>query len=99
MRYHHSSLGNPISNELLKGTKQVFLATLPGLDETLVTKHSPPSIVIAKGHLQQERQGLQSTKLQPNPKIGYPYTILIPTRIKVFMAAIIEAPAGNHMVT
>ena len=32
VRYHYSSLGNPTSNEPLKGINQGFLATFPGPD-------------------------------------------------------------------
>ena len=47
----------------------------PGLDEKLVTNHLPPSIDTAKSRLQQERQGLKSTKLQPKPKLEDPYML------------------------
>ena len=47
----------------------------PGLDEKLVTNHLPPSIDTAKSRLQQERQGLKSTKLQPNPELEDIYMI------------------------
>ena len=79
VKYHHSSLGNPTSNALLKGTKQGFLAMFPVLDKKSVSKHLPPSIDTDKCHLQQERQGLQSTKLQLKPEIEHPYTLEGPT--------------------
>ena len=95
VRYHHGSLGNPTSNAPLKGIKQSFLSTFPGLDEKLVTNHLPPSIDTAKGHLQQEHQGLQSTKLQPKPVLEDTYTLEVPNRTKVFVASTIENPTGK----
>ena len=91
VRYHHSSLDNTTLNKLFKGIKQVFLATLPGLDEKLVTKHLPPSIDTAKGHLQQEHQGLKPIKLQPATKREDLYTLEGPTRTNLFTADIVKA--------
>ena len=92
VRYHQSSLGNPKSNAILKGIKQGFLATFPSLDEKLVTHNLPPIIDTAKGHLQKERQGLKSTKIQPKPKLEDPYTLKGPTRTKLFVAFIVKFP-------
>eukprot|EP00978_Attheya_sp_CCMP212_P027606 scaffold92901_cov49-Attheya_sp.AAC.1 len=67
VKYHHISLGSPTSVALLNGIKKGFLTTFPGLTEELVKKYLPKSIDTAKGHLQQQRQGLQSTKIKQPP--------------------------------
>ena len=95
VRYHHRSVGSPTSNELLKGIKKVFLATFQGIDEKLVTKYLPPSIDTAKVHLQQERQGLKSIKLQSKPEVEDLYTLEVPTRTNLFVAAIVKATTGK----
>ena len=46
----------------LKAIKNGHFYTWPGLDVTLVAKHLTPSILTAKGHMHQEKGGLQSTK-------------------------------------
>ena len=48
-----------------------FLSTFPGLTKQLVKKHLPKSETTVKGHMDQERKNLQSTKkvppIQPEP--------------------------------
>ena len=93
--YQHPLLVNPTSNALLKGIKQGFLATFPGLDEKTVTDHLPPLIDTSKVHLQQDRQVLQSTKLQTNPELEDTYTLEGPTHTNVFMVFIFKCLTGK----
>eukprot|EP00978_Attheya_sp_CCMP212_P040835 scaffold226906_cov28-Attheya_sp.AAC.1 len=72
-----------------------FLATFPGLTEDLVKKHLPRSIDTAKGHLQQQRQGLQSTKNKHPPTKPDAYTVEGPSRTNVFMAAVEPIATGR----
>ena len=46
----------------MKAIKNGNFITWQGIDELSLTKHLPPSIATAKGHLDQERKNLQSTK-------------------------------------
>ena len=50
----------------VKAIKKNHFTTWPGLTEQLVSKHLPKSVATAEGHLNQEQQGLQSTKMQKN---------------------------------
>ena len=53
---------NPVKSTLLHAIKNNHFTTWPGMDEKFIRKYLTPSILSAKGHLNQERQGLQSTK-------------------------------------
>ena len=67
-KYHHGSCGWPVSSTFIKAIENNHFTTWPGLDPQLIKKHLPPSIATNKGHMHQERQGLQSTSNIPNIK-------------------------------
>ena len=53
----------PLSiSTFLTAVKKGHFLTWPGLTPDLITKHLPPSVFTAKGHLNQEQKHLQSTK-------------------------------------
>ena len=54
----HGALFSPSPSTLLKAIKNNNLTTWPGLTEEIIKKHLPPSNATAKGHLNQEQQGL-----------------------------------------
>ena len=60
-QYLHQACWSPVTttwtNAIIKG----FLTTFPGLTTNLVSKHLPPSIPTAKGHMQKTRQHIRST--------------------------------------
>ena len=62
IRYLHAACFSPPIKTFLEAVRRNHLITWPGLTPKLITKHLTPSIATAKGHLNQERQGLQSTK-------------------------------------
>ena len=62
-RYLHACCFSPTTNTLLAAIKKNFLTTWPGLTVDLIRKHLPASTSTAKGHLNQQASGLQSTKL------------------------------------
>ena len=59
-KLHHDSLGFPVQSTLLTAINNIFLGTFPGLTKELVRKHLPKSVQTSKGHLDQERQNLES---------------------------------------
>ena len=60
-QFLHGSLFSPRYSTLKKAIQKNFLDSFPGLTESLISKHLPPSIATELGHLRQERQHLQST--------------------------------------
>ena len=60
--YIHASLGSPAPSTLIDAVNKGFLTSIPGLDADLIQNHLPKSIASMKGHLQQTRQNIQSTK-------------------------------------
>ena len=62
--FFHGACFAPVISTWIKAIKNGHFATWPGLTENLVAKHLPTSIYTAKGHLNQERKFLQSTKSQ-----------------------------------
>ena len=61
--YFHACCFSPVKSTFKKAITKGFLKTFPGLTPQLVDKYLPPSVATAKGHLNQERQHLQSTKV------------------------------------
>ena len=61
-RYHHGSLFSPVQSTLVHAIKNNQLTSFPGLSSQLITKNLPAIIATSKGHLNQERQNIQSTK-------------------------------------
>ena len=61
----HQAVFAPKKSTFIQAIHNNQFATFPGLDTTLVSKHLPPSIPTALGHMKQEHQGLQPTKQSP----------------------------------
>jgi hypothetical protein len=60
---------------LIAAIKKNHFTTWPGLTVKAVKKHLPPCVATAKGHLNQEMQGLQSTKkIEDDPEDLFPTT-------------------------
>ena len=58
----HASCGSPNKSTFVKAIEKGNFITWPGLSSNLIKKHLPMSEATAKGHLNQERKNLQSTK-------------------------------------
>ena len=58
----HKCMFSPTLRTLIKAIKNGNLITFPGIDEINFVKHLPKSMATTFGHLDQEQQGLQSTK-------------------------------------
>ena len=66
--YYHACAFSPCPRTFATAIKNGNFLTWPGLTELKLYKHLKPTIATSMGHLDQERQGLQSTKLDtPSP--------------------------------
>ena len=65
IQYFQGCCFSPTKSTFLQAVKNGNFITWPGLTATAVEKHYKRTIYVAKGHLNQERQGLQSTKEIP----------------------------------
>ena len=71
IRYLHGCCFFPTKNTSIEAINHGHFISWPGLTAELVRKHLPPSIETARGHLNQERGGLQSTTLfPPGPELN-----------------------------
>ena len=61
----HASLGSPVYSTFIHAVRSGYLSTWPRLTAAIVNAHPPLTIATAKGHLNQHRQGLDSTKQFP----------------------------------
>ena len=59
--FHHTSICAPVAQTLVRTIKKNFFITFPGLTPDLISKNLPVSEETEMGHMNQERQGLQST--------------------------------------
>ena len=62
VQWFHGALFSPVTSTLTAAIKKGYLLTFPGFTENLLTKHLPPSVATAFGHLNREKQNLQTTK-------------------------------------
>lgn len=58
----HALLGSPVYSTFLRAIRAGYLATWPRLTTAIVMAHPPHTLATAKGHLNQLRQGSDSTK-------------------------------------
>jgi hypothetical protein len=64
VQYLYGCCGSPVVTTWIKAIKNGNFITWPGLDTLSIEAHLPKSIDSAKGHLDQERKNLQSTRVQ-----------------------------------
>ena len=70
VQYIHATLFSPTKSTLLKAIAAGNLITWPGMTAENIRKHLPDTAATALGHLDQERQGLQSSKIKiPDPTL------------------------------
>jgi hypothetical protein len=62
VQFLHAACGSPVPSTWIRAIEQGHFATWPGLTANLVRKHLPKSIATVKGHLNQQRQNIRSTK-------------------------------------
>ena len=62
--YLHACAGSPPISSFIRAVKNGNFATWPGINDINFAKFLDPTIATAKGHLNQEKKNLQSTKVQ-----------------------------------
>jgi hypothetical protein len=65
-KYLHATCWSPSKSTFLNAINNGNFITWPGLTTKLIRGHLPESVATAKGHLDQEKKNLQSTKLGSN---------------------------------
>jgi hypothetical protein len=65
MSFLHGAMYSPTPTTFIKAIKKNFLTTWPGLTAANVRQHLPKSLATAKGHLDQTRKNIKSTRVQP----------------------------------
>jgi hypothetical protein len=71
--FTHAALFSPSHSTLRQALQQNFLVTIPSLTPKLLSKYPPNSIATAKGHFDQTRKNIQSTK--PKPSLPFPSSL------------------------
>ena len=62
VRYSHGALFSPTLNTLEKALRNNYIVDLPGLTTQTLRRHPPNTPATAKGHMDQVRQNIKSTK-------------------------------------
>jgi hypothetical protein len=62
MQYLHAACYSPVPSTWIAGIRNNQFTTWPGLTAGAVTKHLPPAMATAMGHLDQRRKNQRSTK-------------------------------------
>ena len=78
-KYFHAACFSPTSRPLINSIKINHFFSWPGLTSELIRKKLPLSIPTAKVHLNQEKQGLRSTKTLSDPQNKYTGDNLYPS--------------------
>ena len=75
----HASCGSPNESTFIKAIQKGNFLTWPGLTPQLIRKQLPTSEATSKGHLNQERKSIQSTKstisINPPPQSKLMHTL------------------------
>ena len=68
VKFVHASMGSPALSTFSTAVRKGYLSSWPRLTSSLVNAHPPNTLATAQGHLNQRRQGLDSTSvLEPSP--------------------------------
>ena len=70
--FHHAALFSPALSTLEAALHKGFLPPFPGLTLSALRRHPPQSVATIKGHLDQIRKNLRSTKKEIKPPIPSP---------------------------
>ena len=65
--FMHTALGSPALSTLLRAVRKGYLSSYPRLTATMVTTYLSLTAATARGHLDQHRQGLDSTAIDTDP--------------------------------
>ena len=63
VKFTHAAFGSPSITTLTKAVRRGYLDSYPRLTSLMLTAHPPNSIATAQGHLDQHRQGQNSTQI------------------------------------
>jgi hypothetical protein len=66
VQYMHAALGSPSITTMLQAFQKGYLVNFPGLTVEAIRKYPPYSVATDKGHLDQTRKNLRSTKDNDN---------------------------------
>ena len=91
MKHLHAACFSPAKSTFLKAIQLNFLTTFPDSTVANVNKHLPDSIATEKGHLDQRRQGTQSTKKQSHTTDCTPTTSVDGTHKTNYVFATVAA--------
>ena len=69
IQFLHAACGSPVPSTWIQAIDNGNFATWPGLTSDLVRKHLPKAIATVKGHLNQHRKNVRSTK-QHTPELN-----------------------------
>jgi hypothetical protein len=73
IEYTHACFGSPPDSSMLRALKAGYLANVDRITAEMFSKNMPNAIATAKGHLDQSRQGIQSTskrRASPQQKLS-----------------------------
>lgn len=76
VKFMHATFGSPSVSTFLRALRLQWLDTIPRLTSTIVSANRPNAIATALGHLDQSRQGYDSTSTIKPPRPQVPLTPL-----------------------
>ena len=67
--FAHATFFSPVLSTLRQAIKKRFISNFPGLTTQRLDKYKPNAVATAKGHMNQQRQGIKSTKPDAPPPL------------------------------
>ena len=103
--YSHAALWSPVPSTVLTAIDNNWLINFPGFNPTTFKRNIPHAPATAKGHMHQQRQGIKSTKTDPEPlpiltdeeiqAIHDDYYPAHNDRTHICFAAVFQVPTGQ----
>jgi len=111
--FSHATLFSPALSTLERAIAKGYVTGFPGLTNATLKRHPPQSIAMHKGHLDQERKNLRSTRnkarrgaktsssipVTANDEDSFPTKSLLSARTHHCYAAVIEVPSHGQVHT
>eukprot|EP00957_Ditylum_brightwellii_P063065 4786387-Ditylum_brightwellii.AAC.1 len=74
MQFLHAAAGYPVASTWINAIKKGYYISWPGLTAENVRKHLTKSTITSRGHFEQQRKNLRSTKISDEEDLNIPPT-------------------------
>jgi len=95
--FAHEAFGSPAASTFIQAAQRGWLGNYPRLSVKMISTHRPHTEPTAKGHLDQTRQGLGSTKANAHVPVPPKTRMPAPPRVRVPLPPVITVEQDTDM--